>query len=92
MSRSPIPTASRAADTTRDVLAVVPCDDGGELRLTLDAVKGWPVVDVRHYERFSMAGAMTGTKRGIAVPLDRLPALISALEGAAAEIAKRGDA
>jgi hypothetical protein len=78
---------------TGTLIATVPKNQREEVRVALDTFKGVDLRDVRVYANFDNDnddGERRPTKKGVSVKVDKIRALIDALELAEAEAQRRG--
>ena len=62
-------------------IAALPKGDA-EIHVTLDEYKGTRTIDIRVFEKFSPASAVTPTRKGVTLAISRLPELARALADA----------
>jgi hypothetical protein len=72
------------------IIGTIPKNGVEEVRVALTSYAGHALVDVRTYADFGDAEERRATKKGVALKLSRLPALIDALVAAEAEARSRG--
>ena len=72
------------------VIATVPKNGCEDVRVSLSEYRGHALVDVRTFSEVGDAHERRATKKGVALKLERLPALIAALQAAEAEAQARG--
>jgi hypothetical protein len=78
-------------DAPTTLVATVAKNAAEEVRVSLSEFKGSRLVDMRIYAEFgATAGEKKATKKGVALKLAKLPALIEALQAAQAEAEKMG--
>ncbi len=71
-------------------IATVPKNGVEEVRVALSSYQGHALVDLRVYAEFGDDDERRPTKKGVALKVERLPALIGALQAAEAEARARG--
>jgi len=72
------------------VVAKLPMNTEEELRVSLDDLRGKPVVDLRIFATFTLARVHMPTKKGVSVGIERIPDLIEALSRALSEARHSG--
>lgn len=75
--------------TERDVIAVVKKNKNDEIRIAFTTYEEMNLVDCRVFTAFD-GGEPRPTKKGVTVRIEKLPALVSALQDALAEAERRG--
>ena len=73
-------------------LVIAQCQRSADevVRVAIDDERGNAVVDIRIFATFTMARALTPTKRGLTVPPEMLPDLIDTLQDAATRARRLG--
>lgn len=73
-------------------LATIPKNSREDCRVALDEYQGHTLIDVRLWADFAAGpvASRCATKKGVALDVSRLPALIDALEAARTEAERRG--
>jgi hypothetical protein len=61
-----------------------------ELRISLDEFKGHRLLDLRIFSAFTAAKVPMPTKKGVAIAVEKIPALIAALQAAEAKANELG--
>ncbi len=72
------------------LIGTVPKNGAEEVRVALTSYRGTVIIDVRVFSEFGDAVERRPTKKGVALPLGRLPALIEKLLIAEAEAERMG--
>lgn len=80
-------------DDVQDVIATVPHNRSKDVRVALSESRGTSLVDVRTFTRAAQArdgDPHIATRKGVSLNVAHLPALIDALQDAAAVALRRG--
>ena len=89
MTRAPRSAAPSAVDEAT-IIARVRKNASEEVLIRLEDYYGRPCLDVRVFADYGDRGEMLPTKKGLAFSVERLPAIIEALEQARTEAVHRG--